>query len=81
MSVPLLLFIVSQVLSEMASAGIAVRIATKKLAAEEAPESYKDVSQVRTDCTACTFTDLLEVCHGVRVWDLVRGDKLLCCSA
>jgi RNA-splicing ligase RtcB len=24
-----------------------VRIATKKLAAEEAPESYKDVSQVR----------------------------------
>lgn len=27
--------------------GITVRIATKKLAAEEAPDSYKDVSQVR----------------------------------
>lgn len=36
-----------QVLSELAAAGIAVRIATKKLAAEEAPASYKDVSQVR----------------------------------
>lgn len=31
----------------MASVGIAVRIATKKLAAEEAPASYKDVDQVR----------------------------------
>ena len=37
---------VVQVLSQLSSAGIAVRIATKKLAAEEAPESYKDVSQV-----------------------------------
>jgi len=35
-----------QVLSQLSSAGIAVRIATKKLAAEEAPASYKDVSQV-----------------------------------
>lgn len=35
-----------QVLSQLSSAGIAMRIATKKLAAEEAPESYKDVSQV-----------------------------------
>lgn len=33
-------------LSRLSTAGIAVRIATKKLAAEEAPESYKDVSQV-----------------------------------
>jgi RNA-splicing ligase RtcB len=36
----------------MASAGIAVRIATKKLAAEEAPASYKDVDQVSQ------FTDM-----------------------
>jgi len=36
----------TQVLSQLSSAGIAVRIATKKLAAEEAPASYKDVSQV-----------------------------------
>jgi RNA-splicing ligase RtcB len=37
-----------QVLSQLSQQGIAVRIATKKLAAEEAPESYKDVSQVRS---------------------------------
>lgn len=36
----------------MASAGIAVRIATKKLAAEEAPASYKDVDQVIDTCHA-----------------------------
>jgi RNA-splicing ligase RtcB len=35
------------VLSQLSQQGIAVRIATKKLAAEEAPESHKDVSQVR----------------------------------
>lgn len=41
-----------QVLSQLSQQGIAVRIATKKLAAEEAPESYKDVSQVRGRCHA-----------------------------
>eukprot|EP00775_Hariotina_reticulata_P006207 gene6207-6443_t len=40
------------VLHQLAKAGIAVRIATKKLAAEEAPESYKDVSQVVDTCHA-----------------------------
>lgn len=29
------------------ASGVAVRIATRRLAAEEAPESYKDVSEVR----------------------------------
>jgi RNA-splicing ligase RtcB len=37
---------VLQLLSHLLQQGIAVRIATKKLAAEEAPESCKDVSQV-----------------------------------
>lgn len=39
--------LLSQVLSQLSRQGIAVRMATKKLAAEEAPDSYKDVSQVR----------------------------------
>ena len=35
-----------QVMRLCESRGVAIRVATKKLIAEEAPESYKDVSQV-----------------------------------
>lgn len=41
-----------QVLKALAGRGIAVRMATTKLAAEEAPESYKDVSEVVDTCHA-----------------------------
>ena len=35
-----------QVIKLCESRGVAIRVATEKLIAEEAPESYKDVSQV-----------------------------------
>lgn len=41
-----------QVLKALAADGIAVRMATRKLAAEEAPQSYKDVSEVVDTCHA-----------------------------
>jgi hypothetical protein len=35
-----------QVLDQLASQGISIRVASPKLVMEEAPESYKDVCQV-----------------------------------
>jgi tRNA-splicing ligase RtcB len=35
------------VLGNLAAKGIAIRVASPKLVTEEAPESYKDVTQVR----------------------------------
>ena len=52
-------------LSQLSQQGIALRIATKKLAAEEAPASYKDVSQVGRQirsCCACCRMELLAAC-------------------
>ncbi len=37
-----------QVMRLCESRGVTIRVATEKLIAEEAPESYKDVSQVRS---------------------------------
>ena len=41
-----------QVLSKMADMGISVRVASPKLVMEEAPESYKNVTDVVDTCHA-----------------------------
>ena len=38
-----------EVLDSLKTKGIAIRVASPKLVMEEAPESYKDVTQARTD--------------------------------
>jgi tRNA-splicing ligase RtcB len=40
----------AQVLDKLAEKGIAIRVASPKLVMEEAPESYKDVTQVVQTC-------------------------------
>lgn len=40
----------NKVLDKLASQGIAIRVASPKLVMEEAPESYKDVTQVVDTC-------------------------------
>ena len=40
------------VLKDLARQNISIRVAIKRLVAEEAPESYKDVSQVVDTCEA-----------------------------
>ena len=48
-----------EVLDKLKTKGIAIRVASPKLVMEEAPESYKDVTQVRAfdspahPCRAC----------------------------
>jgi tRNA-splicing ligase RtcB len=44
------LFSAAQVLDKLAEKGIAIRVASPKLVMEEAPESYKDVTQVVQTC-------------------------------
>lgn len=39
-----------EVLDKLAEKGIAIRVASPKLVMEEAPESYKDVTQVVDTC-------------------------------
>jgi tRNA-splicing ligase RtcB len=39
-----------QVLEDVESSGCTARVATRRLAAEEAPQSYKDVSEVVQTC-------------------------------
>ena len=39
-----------EVLDKLAEQGIAIRVASPKLVMEEAPESYKDVTQVVDTC-------------------------------
>ncbi|WIA31617.1 hypothetical protein OEZ86_002502 [Tetradesmus obliquus] len=59
-----------QVLSQLSQQGIALRIATKKLAAEEAPASYKDVSQVIDTCHAVGIS---KKCVRLRPVIVVKG--------
>jgi tRNA-splicing ligase RtcB len=40
----------TQVLDALAAKGISIRVASPKLVMEEAPESYKDVTQVVDTC-------------------------------
>jgi tRNA-splicing ligase RtcB len=40
----------TQVLEALAAKGISIRVASPKLVMEEAPESYKDVTQVVNTC-------------------------------
>jgi tRNA-splicing ligase RtcB len=40
----------TEVLDKLAAQGIAIRVASPKLVMEEAPESYKDVTQVVETC-------------------------------
>lgn len=42
----------TQVLDALAAKGISIRVASPKLVMEEAPESYKDVTQVVDTCHA-----------------------------
>ena len=43
-------FPIPKVLGNLAAKGIAIRVASPKLVTEEAPESYKDVTQVVETC-------------------------------
>lgn len=45
------------VLSKLAAQGIAIRVASPKLVMEEAPESYKDVSEVVNTCHAAGISN------------------------
>eukprot|EP01023_Acetabularia_acetabulum_P015338 TRINITY_DN17422_c0_g1_i3.p1 TRINITY_DN17422_c0_g1~~TRINITY_DN17422_c0_g1_i3.p1 ORF type:complete len:403 (-),score=86.82 TRINITY_DN17422_c0_g1_i3:840-2048(-) len=58
------------VLSNLACDGIAVRIQTKRLAAEEAPQSYKDVCQV---VETCHVTGISNKCVKLRPIVSIKG--------
>ena len=45
-----LLLFIDQVLDKLAEKGISIRVASPKLVMEEAPESYKDVTEVVNTC-------------------------------
>ena len=45
------------VLSRLADDGISIRVASPKLVMEEAPESYKDVTQVVDTCQAAGISN------------------------
>lgn len=47
-----------QVIKLLESRGVTIRVATEKLIAEEAPESYKDVSQVGAYFIATALGDV-----------------------
>jgi len=59
-----------QVLRDLSAAGITTRIATKKLAAEESVESYKDVSQV---VHTCHEVGLSRLCVKLKPLIVVKG--------
>lgn len=46
-----------QVLGALKTKGISIRVASPKLVMEEAPESYKDVSQVVETCHAAGISN------------------------
>lgn len=46
-----------QVLDNLAAKGISIRVASPKLVMEEAPESYKDVTQVVDTCHAAGISN------------------------
>jgi tRNA-splicing ligase RtcB len=54
-----------QVLGNLAAKGIAIRVASPKLVTEEAPESYKDVTQVNLSCG--TDSLVVDTCHSAGI--------------
>ena len=58
------------VLSNLAEKGISIRVASPKLVMEEAPESYKDVTQVVDTCHAA---DISKKCVKLRPIAVVKG--------
>lgn len=59
-----------QVLDKLASQGIAIRVASPKLVMEEAPESYKDVTQVVDTCHAAGIS---KKCIKLRPIAVIKG--------
>ena len=66
-------FAVQEVLDALKTKGISIRVASPKLVMEEAPESYKDVTQVRTRAAAVRPTALtlrsqvVDTCHSAGI--------------
>ena len=53
----------SDVLSSLEAKGISIRVASPKLVMEEAPESYKNVTDVVNTCTSLVSRGRLVVFH------------------
>jgi RNA-splicing ligase RtcB len=62
-----------EVLEGLAEKGISIRVASPKLVMEEAPESYKDVTQV---VETCTLEDKRGLGHAARLGAAARGSRL-----
>ena len=56
---------VQEVLDALKTKGISIRVASPKLVMEEAPESYKDVTQVRARWAATHHAALTRLCAQV----------------
>jgi tRNA-splicing ligase RtcB len=74
--------VVQEVLDALKTKGIAIRVASPKLVMEEAPESYKDVTQARFGCapgccggamqlansmSACLCAQVVDTCHAAGI--------------
>jgi tRNA-splicing ligase RtcB (3'-phosphate/5'-hydroxy nucleic acid ligase) len=59
-----------EVLDQLAQKGISIRVASPKLVMEEAPESYKDVSQVVDTCHAAGISNK---CVKLRPIAVIKG--------
>ena len=59
-----------EVLDKLAAKGIAIRVASPKLVMEEAPESYKDVTDVVNTCHAAGIS---KKCIKLRPIGVIKG--------
>jgi len=59
-----------EVLDGLAKQGIAIRVASPKLVMEEAPESYKDVTQV---VDTCHDAGISKKCFKLRPIAVIKG--------
>ena len=60
----------TQVLDKLSAKGVSIRVASPKLVMEEAPEAYKDVTQVVDTCHAAGIS---KKCVKLRPIAVIKG--------